>query len=80
MSILAEVARQHRVRLGMSKADFARHYGFTPASCSYWEAGKRRVPDTVLEDAIIKGNQAFKWKLCPACNGTGLVETDSVTR
>lgn len=75
MSKLSELAKQDRLSKGMTQAQYAKAMGFeSPTAVSLWEAGKRRVPETVIE--VIFELEPPLYIRCPTCSGTGTVKKE----
>lgn len=77
-SKLAELAKQHRVMLHLTQEQYAKRFGFESATaCSLWEAGKRQVPNKVLE-SVLGPLPAFQ--ICPTCQGRGMLEIEAMSQ
>jgi hypothetical protein len=56
----------------MNQAEYAARFGFdSPTAVSLWEAGKRRVPENVLEEII---TYIPRFAVCDYCSGRGVLE------
>ena len=76
MSRFNELARQDRLLHRETQLEYAQRFGFDSATAvSLWEAGKRRVPDVVVEALVFERLPAYE--TCPTCNGRGLIERNN---
>jgi len=72
MSKFSELAKEHRQMLHLTQAEYATRFGFdSPTAVSLWEAGKRRVPENVLEEII---SYIPRFTMCEYCSGRGMLE------
>lgn len=72
MSRLSELAKLHRLAYRETQKQYARRFGFESGTAvSLWEAGKRKVPQTVTE-AIVEGVLP-RYVVCEHCHGAGIV-------
>jgi transcriptional regulator with XRE-family HTH domain len=79
MSRFSELARQNRLALHETQTEYAKRFGFdTATAVSLWEAGKRRVPENVIEALVY--DLLPKYQVCEQCNGRGMIESNQKGR
>lgn len=68
---LADIVKAKRQLLHEDQGTFGKRFGVTATAISFWEAGKRDVPNRVLEE-LLELPEAHA-EICGACKGTGVV-------
>lgn len=66
-----KLVKAARLRLGLTQAEFAKHFNTTPNTVSRWETGAYAVPLEVVDWLLASVGKTPE--LCPKCAGTGLV-------
>lgn len=71
---IAQLVRNVRIGLGVSKEEFAKELGLSKSTISLYEKGSR-TPKSHLLFWLLKrsSNVVVTKRICPSCNGSGVL-------
>lgn len=70
-SFIPDLIKATRLKLGENQVTFGKRFGTATATAvSYWEAGIREAPYSVIEFVLAKDHVI---KICPTCEGRGVI-------